>query len=69
MSASSSRMPFRERYRLCVSVLLIPLGIIIIARSAMFGLQAWTPLILGLAMLGLGFVRLRTFFQSRKKQV
>jgi hypothetical protein len=69
MSASSPRLPFRERYRLVVSVLLIPLGIIVIARSAVFGLQAWTLIILGLAMMGLGIVRLRTFFQSRKKQV
>lgn len=68
MSASSPRMPFRERYRLVVSALLIPLGMIIIARSAVFGLQAWTLIILGLAMVGLGLVRLKTFFQSRKKQ-
>jgi|GEM_PF-7125764 len=69
MSASSPRLPFRERYRLFVSVLLIPLGIIIIARSAAFGLQAWTLLMLGLAMVCLGAARLRAFFQSRKKQV
>ncbi len=69
MSASSPRLPLRERYRLFVSVLLIPLGVIIVVRSAMFGLQAWTLLILGLAMIGLGFMRLRTFFQNRKKQV
>lgn len=69
MRAPSPRLPFRERYRLFVSVLLIPLGIIIIARSAAFGLPAWTLFVLGLAMIALGFVRLRTFFQSRKKQV
>jgi hypothetical protein len=68
MSASSPQMPFRERYRLVVSALLIPLGVIIVARSAVFGLQAWTLIILGLAMIALGFVRLRTFFHSRKKQ-
>lgn len=68
MSASSSRLPFRELYRLVVSVLLIPLGIIIVARSAAFGLQAWTLIILGLAMIALGLVRLKAFFQSRKKQ-
>ena len=58
---------FRERYRALVSLLIIPLGMIIIVRAAMFGLQAWTLIVLGLAMIGLGIVRLRAYTQQRRK--
>ena len=57
----------RERYRALVSLLLIPLGMIIIARAAMFGVQAWTLIVLGMAMVGLGVVRLRAYAQQRGK--
>ena len=43
----------RERYRALVSLLIIPLGMIIIVRAAMFGVQAWTLIVLGMAMVGL----------------
>jgi hypothetical protein len=56
---------FRERYRALVSLLIIPLGMIIIVRGAMFGVQAWTLIVLGMAMVGLGIVRLRAY-QRRK---
>jgi hypothetical protein len=49
---------FRERYRILVSLLIIPLGAIITIRALLFGLQAWTLVILGLAFIALGGVRL-----------
>jgi hypothetical protein len=55
----------RERYRALVSLLIIPLGMIIIVRAVMFGVQAWTLIVLGMAMVGLGIVRLRAY-QRRK---
>ena len=54
----------RERYRLLVSILIIPLGAIIAARAFMFGIQAWTLIILGLAFMVLGVVRLWNYRQS-----
>jgi hypothetical protein len=57
----------RERYRALVSLLIIPLGMIIIVRAAMFGVQAWTLIVLGMAMVGLGVVRLRAYAQQRGK--
>ncbi len=48
----------RERYRMLVSLLIIPLGAIITVRALMLGMQAWTLIILGLAFVGLGIVRL-----------
>jgi uncharacterized membrane protein len=53
----------RERYRLLVSILIIPLGAIIAARAFMFGIQAWTLIILGLAFIALGVVRLWNYRQ------
>ena len=67
MKSQLSHMSFRERYRAFVSLLLIPLGTIIIVRAAMFGLAAWTLLILGVAMVSLGIVRLRVYVQQRRK--
>ena len=67
MKGQVQQSSFRERYRAFVSLLIIPLGLIIIVRAAMFGLQAWTLIILGLAMVGLGIVRLRAYAQERRK--
>lgn len=67
MKDTTQQLSFRERYRALVSLLIIPLGVIIIVRAAMFGVQAWTLVILGLAMVGLGVVRLRTYAQQRRK--
>ena len=71
MKDQTQRLPLRERYRAFVSLAIIPLGIIIVVRAAMFGLQAWTLIILGLAFVGLGLVRLRSYWQyamaSRRK--
>jgi hypothetical protein len=71
MKEQTQRLPKRERYRAFVSLVIIPLGIIIVVRAAMFGLQAWTLIMLGLAFVGLGLVRLRYYWQyavaSRRK--
>jgi hypothetical protein len=55
------QMPGRERYRLLVSLLIIPLGAIIIVRAVMVGAQAWMPIVLGLAFVGLGIMRLHIY--------
>ena len=57
------RLPARERYRAFVSLAIIPLGIMIVIRAAMAGMQAWTLILLGLAFVGLGLVRLRNYWQ------
>ena len=54
----------RERYRAFVSLLIIPLGLIIVVRAAMVGIQAWTLIVLGLAFIVLGIVRLRGYAHS-----
>ena len=64
MKPQRQQVPFRERYRALVSLLIIPLGIIIIVRASMVGIQAWTLVVLGLAFVGLGVVRLRTYMQQ-----
>ncbi|MBX5452143.1 hypothetical protein [Thermogemmatispora sp.] len=51
--------PWRERYRRVVSILLIPLGLIISLRALGLGWQAWTLVLLGLAFVALGIVRLQ----------
>jgi uncharacterized membrane protein YecN with MAPEG domain len=56
-----NKRSLRERYRLVVSVLIIPLGAIIVVRASMAGIQAWTLIILGLAFMSLGVVRLWTY--------
>jgi len=63
----------RERYRLLVSLLIVPLGAIIVIRAVMIGTQAWMLIVLGLAFVGLGIVRLRAYaqncdFRSRRKK-
>ncbi len=59
----SSRLAWRERYRLVVSLLIIPLGGIIIVRGALAGVQAWALIVLGVALIGLGILRLRAYLQ------
>jgi uncharacterized membrane protein YecN with MAPEG domain len=68
MKQQPQQLSPRERYRALVSLLIIPLGMIIIVRAAMFGLQAWTLLVLGIAFVVLGVVRLRTYAQYRHAQ-
>jgi hypothetical protein len=65
MKASKAPHSFRERYRTLVSVLIIPLGLIIIVRAALWGWQAWTVMLMGLAFVVLGCVRLRAYLQQR----
>jgi uncharacterized membrane protein YecN with MAPEG domain len=55
----------RERYRLLVSLLIIPLGIMIVVRAGMVGVQAWMLMVLGVAFVGLGIVRLYSYVQNR----
>ena len=67
MKGQLPHISFRERYRAFVSLLLIPLGTIIIIRAATFGFGAWTLVILGAAMVCLGIVRLRAYAQQKRK--
>jgi cbb3-type cytochrome oxidase subunit 3 len=60
------RRSLRERYRMLVSLLIIPLGMIITVRALMAGVQAWTLILLGLAFIGLGVVRLWAYRQSTR---
>lgn len=64
MKNRTERPSPRERYRAFVSLAIVPLGLIILIRAAMFGVQAWSLMLLGLAFIGLGFVRLLTYRQS-----
>jgi hypothetical protein len=64
MKNRAQRLPLRERYRALVSLLIIPLGAIIAVRAAMAGPQAWMLILLGLAFVGLGIVRLRTLIPN-----
>ncbi|HZU68651.1 MAG TPA: hypothetical protein VFA09_15345 [Ktedonobacteraceae bacterium] len=68
MKQQSQPSSLRERYRVLVSVLIIPLGLIIMMRAAMFGLQAWTLIVLGMAFVALGVVRLRAYAQNKQNQ-
>ena len=56
---------WRERYRMLVSLLFIPLGAIIVVRSALLGWQAWAIILMGLAFVALGYIRLRVYLQQR----
>jgi uncharacterized membrane protein YecN with MAPEG domain len=71
MKAQTQRLPLRERYRAFVNLAIIPLGVIIVVRGAMAGLEAWTIIVLGLAFVGLGTIRLRSYWRfaqaSRRK--
>ena len=64
MRNQTERLPVRERYRAFVSLAIIPLGLIIVIRAAMAGPEAWTVILLGLAFIGLGIVRLRSYLLS-----
>jgi hypothetical protein len=64
---AQQQLPLKERYRALVSLLIIPLGMIIVVRGAMFGLGAWTVIVLGLAMIALGVVRLRAFARYSRR--
>lgn len=66
MKEQPQRLPPREQYRALVSLLIIPLGFIIIVRASMIGLQAWMLIVLGLALVGLGVVRLRAYAQYKR---
>jgi uncharacterized membrane protein YecN with MAPEG domain len=68
MKEQPQQLSLRERYRALVSLLIIPLGLIIIVRAAMFGLQGWTLIVLGVALVALGIVRLLAYAQHRHTQ-
>lgn len=69
MKNRTQGLPLRERYRALVSLLIIPLGAIITVRAAMAGPQAWMLILLGLAFIVLGIVRLRTMTSSTPAQI
>ncbi|HLI08116.1 MAG TPA: hypothetical protein VKV40_16225 [Ktedonobacteraceae bacterium] len=58
----------RDRYRALVSLLIIPLGLIISVRAAMIGPQAWMLVVLGLAFVALGIVKLRSLMTGTPLQ-
>jgi uncharacterized membrane protein YecN with MAPEG domain len=66
MKEQPQRLTLREQYRAVVSLLIIPLGFIIIVRASMVGLQAWMLIMLGLAFVVLGVVRLRAYVQYKR---
>jgi hypothetical protein len=66
MKGQQRRLPLREQYRALVSLLIIPLGCIVIARALMVGLQAWMLIVLGLAFVVLGIVRLRAYARYKR---
>jgi len=68
MKEQPQRLSMREHYRALVSLLIIPLGLIIIVRASMVGLQAWTLIVLGLAFVALGIFRLRAYVQYKRAQ-
>ncbi len=68
MKPQRQQVPLRERYRALVSLLIIPLGVIIIVRASMAGIQAWTLIVLGLAFVALGVMRLRAYVQQAHVQ-
>jgi hypothetical protein len=69
MKGQQQQFSFRERYRVLVSLLIIPLGLIIIVRASMVGLQGWSLILMGLAFVGLGIIRLRALRHSPVKHV
>ena len=68
MKSQRQTISLRERYRAVVSLLIIPLGLIIVVRASMAGIQAWTLIVLGLAFILLGVVRLRAYMQQQHTQ-
>lgn len=63
-----ARLSGREQYRALVSLLIIPLGCIIIVRAAMAGIQAWTIVLMGLAFVALGLIRLRAYLAYMRQR-
>ena len=63
-----ARLSGREQYRALVSLLIIPLGCIIIVRAAMAGIQAWTIVLMGLAFVALGLIRLRAYLAYTRQE-
>ena len=68
MKEQPQQLSMREHYRALVSLLIIPLGVIIIVRVCMVGLQAWTLIVLGVAFVALGIVRLHAYMQYKRAQ-
>ncbi|HLH61900.1 MAG TPA: hypothetical protein VKV20_09465 [Ktedonobacteraceae bacterium] len=68
MKPQSQQLSLRKRYRTLVSALIIPLGLIILVRASLFGLQAWTLIVLGMAFVALGVVRLRAYAWNKQHQ-
>lgn len=68
MKEQPQRLSMRDQYRALVSLLIIPLGLIIIVRASMVGIQAWTLILLGLAFVVLGIIRLRAYAGLRRTQ-
>ena len=68
MKEQPQQLSMREHYRALVSLLIIPLGVIIIVRASMAGLQAWTLIVLGVAFVALGVIRLHAYMQYRRTQ-
>jgi uncharacterized membrane protein YecN with MAPEG domain len=68
MKNRTQNLHWRDRYRALVSLLIIPLGLIISVRAAMVGSQAWMLVVLGLAFVALGIVKLRSLSTSTPVQ-
>lgn len=69
MKDKHQQFTLRERYRMLVSLLIIPLGIIIIVRASMAGLQGWSLILMGLAFVGLGLIRLRMYLSRTQHPI
>ena len=68
MKEQPQQLSMREHYRALVSLLIIPLGVIILIRAFMFGLAAWTLIVLGVAFVALGVIRLHAYTAYRRTQ-
>jgi hypothetical protein len=66
MKEQPQPLSMREHYRALVSLLIIPLGVIILVRAIMVGLEAWTLIVLGVAFVALGMIRLRAYIQYKR---
>lgn len=68
MKEQPQHLSRREHYRALVSLLIIPLGVIIMVRASMVGLAAWTLIVLGVAFVTLGIFRLHAYMQYKRAQ-
>ena len=68
MKEQPQRLSKREHYRALVSLLIVPLGMIILVRACMVGLAAWTLIVLGVAFVALGMIRLHAYMQYKRAQ-